>query len=72
MVTFNPLATILKENKLVGPNYIDWKYNLDIVLTAEEYKYVLTEECPPKPDDDAGEDEKNAYKKWIKVNEMSQ
>ncbi|XP_057962249.1 uncharacterized protein LOC131153810 [Malania oleifera] len=40
---FNPLVVILKENKLVGPNYTDWKRNLDIVLAAEEYKYVLVE-----------------------------
>ncbi|XP_057972698.1 uncharacterized protein LOC131160835 [Malania oleifera] len=42
-MTFNPLVFILKENKLVVPNYIDWKRNLDIVLTIEEYKYVLIE-----------------------------
>ncbi|XP_057953940.1 uncharacterized protein LOC131148231 [Malania oleifera] len=42
-MAFNPLAILLKENKLVGPNYIDWKRNLDIVLTAKEYKCVLVE-----------------------------
>ena len=39
---FNPLFVILKENKLTGPNYIDWKRNLNLVLTAQEYKFVLT------------------------------
>ena len=33
--SFNPLSVILKENKLTGPNYIDWKRNLNLVLTAE-------------------------------------
>ena len=33
---FNPLADILKENKLNGTIYIDWKGNLDIGLTAED------------------------------------
>ena len=47
--SFNPLAVILKENKLTGPNYIDWKRNLNLVLTAQEYKFVLTEVCPPPP-----------------------
>ena len=42
-MTFNPLVVILKKKTLIGPNYIDWKRNLDIVLTAEEYKFVLTE-----------------------------
>ena len=43
--SFSPLMSILRENKLTGPNYVDWKRNLNIVLTAEEYKYVLTEAC---------------------------
>ena len=41
---FNPLAIILNQNKLTGPNYVYLKRNLDIVLTAESYKYILTEE----------------------------
>ena len=48
-MVFNPLAVILKENKLDRTNYIDWKRNLDIVLTVEDYKFVLTDLCPPKP-----------------------
>ena len=43
---FNPLLTILKDNKVTGPNYIEWKRNLDTVLTAEEYKFCTYE---PKP-----------------------
>ena len=46
---FNPLSAILKENKLEGQNYIEWKQNLDIVLTAEEYKFVLTTPRPAVP-----------------------
>ena len=47
--SFNPLSVILKENKLnklTGTNYIDWKRNLNLVLTVEDYNFVLTEECP--------------------------
>ncbi|XP_019251359.1 PREDICTED: uncharacterized protein LOC109230302 [Nicotiana attenuata] len=43
MTAFNPLTTILTQNKLEGPNYVDWKRNLDIVLIAEEYKFMLDE-----------------------------
>ncbi|XP_075077007.1 uncharacterized protein LOC107828020 [Nicotiana tabacum] len=43
MTAFNPLTAILTQNKLEGPNYVDWKRNLDIVLIAEEYKFVLDE-----------------------------
>ena len=71
MGSFSPLMVILKENKLTGPNYIDWKRNLDIVLTVEEYKYVLVEECPPKPDANSDEEVKEAYKKWKKADEMA-
>ncbi|XP_074556259.1 uncharacterized protein LOC141812117 [Curcuma longa] len=70
-MAFNPLAVILKENKLTGPNYIDWKRNLDIVLTAEEYKFVLQVECPPKPTENSSEEEKESYRKWIKADEMA-
>ena len=48
--SFNPLFVILKENKLTGPNYIDWKRNLNLVLTTEGYKFLLTDGCPPKPE----------------------
>ncbi|XP_057984115.1 uncharacterized protein LOC131168565 [Malania oleifera] len=46
--------------------------NLDIVLTAEEYKYVLIEVCSQKPDEGATDEETQAYWKWIKANEMGQ
>ena len=35
-MAFNPFTVILKENKLIRPNYIDWKRSLDIMLTAKE------------------------------------
>ncbi|KAL8091678.1 hypothetical protein AgCh_034078 [Apium graveolens] len=68
---FNPIFTILKDNKLTGPNYIEWKRNLDIVLTAEEYKFCTYEPKPEQPAADAPEDEKEYYKRWIKADEMS-
>ena len=61
--TFNPLATILNQNKLVGSNYVDWKRNLDIVLTASGYKYVLTTVPLEKPLPDAPQDQKELYAK---------
>ncbi|XP_042051502.1 uncharacterized protein LOC121796788 [Salvia splendens] len=70
-MSFNPLSAILKEHKLEGHNYIVWKQNLDIVLTAEEYKYVLTTECPPEPAANASAAVKETYRKWCKANEMA-
>ena len=70
-MAFNPLVVIPKENKLDVTNYIDWKRNLDIVLTVEDYKFVLTDLCPPKPYEGATEQEPKPYKKWVKADEMS-
>ena len=69
--SFNPLATILNQNKLLGSNYIDWKRNLYIVPTAVGYKYVLTTECPQDLGPDAPQDEKDLYTKWLKYDEMA-
>ena len=43
-MSFNPLAIIIYQNKLIGPNYVNWKRNLDIIFTTTGYKYVLTKE----------------------------
>ena len=69
--SFNPLSVILKENKLTGPNYIDWKRNLNLVLTAEGYKFVLTELCPPEPDSHSSKEDVEAYQNWRKADEMA-
>ena len=46
--TFNPLATILNQNKLMESNFMDWKRTLDIILIASGCRYVLT--IPPLPE----------------------
>ncbi|KAH9752503.1 Integrase catalytic domain-containing protein [Citrus sinensis] len=71
MSSLSPLTSILSQNKLTGENYIDWKRNLFIVLTAENYKYVLTQPCPPVPADDAHRNQRRLYEKWKKANEMA-
>ena len=68
MSAFSPLATILTQNKLTGNNYIEWKHNLGIVLTAEDYIYVLTTPCPPEPPANAVVAVKCEYDKWKKSN----
>ena len=69
--SFNPLSIILKENKLTGSNYIDWKRNLNLVLTAQEYKFVLTDVCPPTPGSDSSKEDAKAYQLWRKADEMA-
>ena len=58
MASISPPVAILNQNKLIGSNYVDWKRNLDIVLTAKEHKYVLTQPCPNFPSLDASPEEK--------------
>ena len=70
--TFNPLSIILKENKLTRPNYIiDWKRNLNLVLTAEGYKFVLTELCLPTLDNNSSKEEVKAYQTWCKADQIT-
>ena len=71
MASFSPLVTILNQNKLNGSNYVDQKKNLDIVLTVEEHKFVLTKPCPSFPLLDALPKEKQRYDRWQKSNEMA-
>ena len=40
------------------------KQNLDIVLTAEEHKYVLTQPCPSFPSLDAHLEEKQEKQQY--------
>ena len=69
--SFNPLSVILKENKLIGPNNIDWKKNLNLVLTAEGYKFVLTDVCPLELDSHSLKEKVEAYQNWRKADEMA-
>ena len=59
--SFNPLSVILKKNKLTELNYIDWKRNLNLVLTKEGYKFVLTDLCPLVPDSNSSQEDVEAY-----------
>ena len=56
-----PLAMILTQNKLTGEDYMDWKRNLDIVLTAENHKMVLTTPCPMHLIEESDPADKEAY-----------
>ena len=67
----NPLSTLLTQNKLDGENYVNWKRNLDIVLTADKHKWVLTTPCPAQPTEESTNDERNLYNKWKQSNEMA-
>ena len=71
MSNLSPLASILKENKLTGENYVDWKRNLDIVLASEDYEFVLRD---PRPAPEEGVNPtaamRTAQANWDKANRM--
>ena len=67
----SPLAMILTQNKLMGENYVDWKRNLDILLTAKNYKIVLTKPCPNEPIEESDKEDKEAYKTWMRSDEIA-
>ena len=69
--SFNPLSTILKDNKLIGTNYVDWKRNLNLVLTAEDCAYVLTEVCLLPPDSISTPEDDVDYHKWQKADKLT-
>ena len=71
MASFSPPVAILNQNKLTGSNYVDWKRILDIVLTAEEHKFVLTQPCPNFSSLDDPLEEKQRFDRWQKSNEMT-
>ncbi|XP_077222147.1 uncharacterized protein LOC143855991 [Tasmannia lanceolata] len=71
MASFNPLAKILDENKLIGLNYLDWKRNLMLVLTATKVYWILTTEEPELPGPDAPQVDHNRKSKCFEDNEMA-
>ena len=68
---FNPLAIILNQNKLIGPNYVDQKRNLNTVLTTKGYKYVFTEKRPDFFIANAPRVNLERYEKWFITDEMT-
>ena len=67
----SPLAMILTQNKLTGENYVDWKHNLDIVLTAENHKMILTTPYPMDPIEESKKEDKEAYASWKRSDEVA-
>ena len=60
----NPLASILDKDKLTGPNFLDWRRKLKIVLDYERLYYVLDMIDPDPIDNDSSTEKVAAYHKW--------
>ncbi|XP_043725705.1 uncharacterized protein LOC122672272 [Telopea speciosissima] len=53
-------ATLIKDHVLTGPNYVDWKRNIKLLLSAEGLMSVLDEDEPEFPNEE-NPDSKPAY-----------
>ena len=60
-MSYKPINLILTTNKLIRPNYMDWKMNLDIVLTLEELKWVTQDIAL---NEHSTQDEMDNYHSW--------
>ena len=64
------LQSILDNNKLTRPNFLDWFRNSKIVLKAEKIAYVFNRLLPQSPPVDASDNDQNAYQKHIVDSEI--
>ena len=71
MSAFNPLASILSNNRLDGTNYMSWKRNLNIVLTCEGIIWVTLEPLHVAPIESSTLEERADYEAWRKDDEKA-
>ena len=69
MFAFNPLASILSNNRFDGTNYVSWKRNLNIVLTCEGIIWVTLESLHVAPIESSTPEERADYEAWRKDDE---
>ena len=60
----NPLSIILDNNRLTGPNFIDWHRNLKVVLASEKILYVIEQSLPLTLPENASPEEYEVLSKW--------
>ncbi|GKE62578.1 zinc finger, CCHC-type containing protein [Tanacetum coccineum] len=71
VVNNSVFRTFFEKQKLTGPNFIDWYYNLRIVLLIEDKLPFLEQPIPAMPVPPAGQvlppDVLNTHSAWVKV-----
>ena len=53
----NPLSIILDNNRLTGPNFVDWLRNLKVVLAFEKILYVIEQSLPQSLPENSSQEE---------------
>ena len=64
MKSSNSLSVILDQNRLTGPNFVDWLRNLKVILASERILYVLNQKPPITLPDEASQEERDTLEKW--------
>ena len=67
MAMNNPIVAILSNEKLNGENFDKWKSNMNIMLICENYKFILSEECPLELAANSPRTIREAYDRWIQA-----
>ena len=67
----NPLSRILDDNILTGPNFLNWKRNLMIVLTVDKVGYVLREKTHQLALANATPEQRVTFEKWHEADELA-
>ncbi|KAA0063887.1 gag/pol protein [Cucumis melo var. makuwa] len=65
------IIALLKKDQLTGENYATWKSKLNMILVIADLRFVLMEECPPFPTQNASQSVKDAYDHWTKANDKA-
>ena len=70
-MTMSVMVNLLAQNPLTGPNFHEWKRNLDFILIAEEHKFVFDIVRPDDPGEESTEVQREFHAKWIKSNNVA-
>ncbi|KAA0058365.1 gag/pol protein [Cucumis melo var. makuwa] len=65
------IIALLKKDQLTGENYATWKLKLNMILVITDLRFVLIEECPPFPSQNASQSVKDGYDCWTKANDKA-
>ena len=58
------LSILLDNNRLMGPNFIDWLRNLKVVLASEKILYVIEQSLPRSLPNNSSQEEHDTLDKW--------
>ena len=59
------ISALLEKYMLTGSNFIDWLWNVRIVLHTESLPYILDGPIPNLPSDEAPQKEHDAFDKYM-------